>query len=70
MARSRSPNSANSQFFIMFAEVPSLNGEYTVVGRVISGMDVVRAIRRGAGQNGAVSDPDFMTRARIKADIE
>ncbi|NUB42807.1 peptidylprolyl isomerase [Fertoebacter nigrum] len=47
MARSQDPNSANSQFFIMFAPGEFLNGQYTVVGRVISGMDVVDAIQRG-----------------------
>ncbi len=61
MARSQAPNSANSQFFIMFTEYPSLNGQYTVVGRVIEGMDVVDAIKRGAGGNGAViGQPDVM----------
>ncbi len=68
MARSSDPNSANSQFFIMFAPAPSLNGQYTVVGRVISGMDVVDAIRRGEGSSGAVSDPDYMAKVRIKGD--
>ncbi len=56
------PNSANSQFFIMFEEAPNLNGDYTVVGEVTSGMDVVDQIKRGSGENGAVSDnPDVMT---------
>ncbi len=53
MARSQSPNSANSQFFIMFEEGSFLNGQYTVVGRVTEGMDVVDAITRGDGANGA-----------------
>ncbi|QGX98736.1 peptidylprolyl isomerase [Roseovarius faecimaris] len=61
MARSQNPNSANSQFFIMFAEGHFLNGQYTVVGRVTDGMDVVDAIKRGTGQNGAVvGRPDVM----------
>ena len=61
MARSQDPNSANSQFFIMFADGHFLNGQYTVVGRVIEGMDVVDAIKRGAGANGAViGQPDVM----------
>ncbi len=61
MARSNNPNSANSQFFIMFAPGYFLNGEYTVVGQVTSGMDVVDAIKRGAGRNGAVvGQPDVM----------
>ncbi|MGH1329666.1 MAG: peptidylprolyl isomerase [Paracoccaceae bacterium] len=62
MARSSSPDSANSQFFIMFAPAPHLNGQYTVVGKVVSGMDVVNAIKRGKGGNGAViGKPDAMT---------
>ncbi|MBT8418625.1 MAG: peptidylprolyl isomerase [Silicimonas sp.] len=61
MARSQDPNSANSQFFIMFAPGPFLNGQYTVVGQVIEGMDVVDAIKRGDGPNGAViGEPDRM----------
>lgn len=60
MARSASPNSANSQFFIMFAPAPHLNGQYTVFGQVIEGQDVVDAIKRGAGGSGAVTDPDYM----------
>jgi peptidylprolyl isomerase len=61
MARSQNPNSANSQFFIMFDEGYFLNGQYTVVGRVIDGMDVVDAIKRGEGQNGLVTgQPDMM----------
>src|SRR3954447_24670024 len=47
MARASSPNSANSQFFIMFADGASLNGKYTVIGEVVSGMDVVDKIKRG-----------------------
>ncbi len=70
MARSQAPDSANSQFFIMFTEYPSLNGQYTVVGRVIEGMDVVKAIKRGEpGYNGLVAkDPDYMARVYIKGD--
>ena len=66
MARSSSPNSANSQFFIMFAPAPHLNGQYTVVGAVTGGMDVVDQIKRGAGRSGAVaSNPDVMTRVSV-----
>ncbi len=66
MARSASPDSANSQFFIMFDKAPHLDGEYTVVGRVISGMDVVNAIKRGTGGNGRIiGDPDVITSARV-----
>lgn len=60
MARSRNPNSANSQFFIMFAPAPHLNGQYTVVGEVVSGMEFVDAIKIGAGRNGEVQNPDRM----------
>ncbi|MGB1208419.1 MAG: peptidylprolyl isomerase [Paracoccaceae bacterium] len=63
MARAQNPNSANSQFFIMFAPGPFLNGQYTVVGEVTDGMDVVDAIKRGQGRNGAVlGQPDHMAR--------
>jgi len=65
MARAQNPNSANSQFFIMFDAGYFLNGQYTVVGRVVDGMDVVDSIKRGAGQNGAVSDPDLMSAVRV-----
>ena len=61
MARAQNPDSANSQFFIMFDEGHFLNGQYTVVGRVTEGMEVVDAIKRGKGQNGAVvGQPDVM----------
>ena len=61
MARAQSPDSANSQFFIMFAPGDFLNGQYTVVGEVTDGMEVVDAIKRGEGRNGAViGQPDVM----------
>ncbi|MCF8485201.1 MAG: peptidylprolyl isomerase [Rhodobacteraceae bacterium] len=66
MARSQNPDSANSQFFIMFAPAPHLDGDYTVVGRVISGMDVVDAIKKGEGGNGEVSDPDMMAKVTVQ----
>lgn len=70
MARSQNPNSANSQFFIMFAEGAFLNGEYTVVGRVSAGQDVVNAIKKGdEAANGAVAEPDYMKSVKIKSDI-
>ena len=66
MARSMDPNSANSQFFIMFAPAPHLDGQYTVVGRVISGMDVVDAIKKGdEAQNGLVTEPDYMAKVTV-----
>ena len=69
MARSQHPDSANSQFFIMFAPAPNLDGSYTVVGEVVDGMDRVDAIKRGdPARNGVVADPDRMIKVRIAAD--
>jgi cyclophilin family peptidyl-prolyl cis-trans isomerase len=69
MARSQNPNSANSQFFIMFAPAPHLDGGYTIVGEVESGMEHVDNIKRGdPAANGVVSDPDRMIQVRIAAD--
>jgi peptidylprolyl isomerase len=69
MARSQDPNSANSQFFIMFGKAPNLDGQYTIVGKVESGMDHVDAIKKGdEAQNGVVADPDRMVKVRIAAD--
>ncbi|MBD3662952.1 peptidylprolyl isomerase [Sulfitobacter aestuariivivens] len=66
MGRKQSINSANSQFFIMFDDAPFLNGQYTVVGRVTDGQDVVDAIKRGTGGNGAiVGAPDVMTKVTV-----
>ncbi len=66
MARSQDPNSANSQFFIMFAPGHFLNGQYTVVGRVTSGMDVVDAIKRGDQRTGAIDGaPDVMQTVKV-----
>lgn len=66
MARSQNPNSANSQFFIMFQEGYFLNGQYTVVGTVTDGMDVVDAIKRGEGRNGEVMGrPDVMSTVTV-----
>ncbi len=67
MARSQDPNSANSQFFIMFEPAPHLNGQYTVVGQVIEGMDVVDSIKKGdEASNGAVETPDRIVKATIE----
>ena len=66
MARSQNPNSANSQFFIMFQDGAFLDGQYTIIGEVVSGMDVVDAIKLGAGANGAVvGAPDVMTDVNV-----
>src|SRR6188472_688838 len=66
MARSNDPNSANSQFFIMYADGAFLNGKYTVVGEVVSGMEVVDKIKKGE----PVADPDRMTRVQVAADAK
>ena len=62
MARSNDPDSANSQFFIMFDQGDFLNGQYTVVGKVISGMEVVDAIQRGEPP----ATPDVMTKVTVQ----
>ena len=70
MARSQSPNSANSQFFIMFTEYPSLNNNYTVFGRVSAGQKVVDKIKKGSKAVGGsvANSPDYMKRVWIKSD--
>ena len=68
MARTMNPNSANSQFFIMFGPAPSLDGQYTIWGRVVSGMEAVDKIKRGSGGNGMVQGPDKLIRARMAGD--
>ena len=64
MARASNPNSANSQFFITYADAPHLNGQYTVVGQVVGGMDVVDKLKPGE----PVANPDRIKTARIAAD--
>lgn len=67
MARSQSPDSANSQFFIMFSAAPHLNGQYTVVGQMLEGYEVLDAIKLGTGANGAImGTPDRMARVTIE----
>ncbi len=66
MARSQNPNSANSQFFLMFDDGHFLNGQYTVWGRVVSGMEHVDAITRGEPP----AEPDRMHQVRVAADAE
>ena len=69
MARAQSPNSANSQFFIMFNRSPNLDGNYTFFGRVIDGQEVVNSIKRGSmSDNGSVINPDIMKKVSIKSD--
>lgn len=69
MARAMDPDSADSQFFICFAEAPWLNGQYTVWGEVTSGMEYVDMIKRGSGANGMVSQPDEIISVSVIADI-
>jgi peptidylprolyl isomerase len=66
MARTNNPNSANSQFFIMFEDGPFLNGQYTVVGEVVAGMDVVDRLKRGEPPD----DPDRIIRMQVAVDVE
>ncbi|WP_299841554.1 peptidylprolyl isomerase [uncultured Paracoccus sp.] len=66
MARSQDPNSANSQFFIDLAPATFLDGQYTVVGQLVDGWDVLNAITKGDGNaNGAVATPDYMAKVTI-----
>ncbi|RUT27413.1 peptidylprolyl isomerase [Asaia sp. W19] len=67
MARTMNPNSANSQFFIMFQPTPSLDGQYTIAGQVVSGMEHIDQIKRGAGASGMVKDPDTILSMRPEA---
>jgi peptidylprolyl isomerase len=68
MARSQDPNSANSQFFICFGDASFLNGQYTVVGEVVSGMDVVDKIKKGdQANNGTVKNPDKIISMKLAA---
>lgn len=68
MARAQSPNSADSQFFIMFDDAPHLNGQYTVWGQVTEGMEHIDRIKRGASlMNGSVDDPDTIVSLSVKA---
>ncbi|MCP8940730.1 peptidylprolyl isomerase [Alsobacter sp. SYSU M60028] len=71
MARASSPDSANSQFFIMFADGPFLDGKYTIVGNVVSGMDVVDKIKKGTeANNGQVTNPDKIVSMKLQADAK
>lgn len=70
MARAASPNSANSQFFIVTADSRFLDGQYTIFGRVVQGMELVDRIKKGDGQSGLVISPDKMARVRVAKDVE
>ena len=66
MARSADPNSANSQFFIVFESSPHLDRNYTAFGKVIKGMELVDKIKRGDGANGSVENPDKIISLKVK----
>ncbi len=70
MARTSDPDTANSQFFIMFAPAPSLDGQYTIWGQVVQGMEFVDKIKRGSGPNGMVQNPDRIVHMRVAADVK
>ena len=71
MARAQSPNSADSQFFICFGDVPHLDGQYTVWGKVAEGMEYVDQIKRGASHNnGLVDNPDKIIRMQVAIDAQ
>ncbi len=70
MARTSDPNSARSQFFIVLADAPHLNGQYTVWGKVVSGMEFVDMIKKGASGSGAVTNPDKMLKVQVAADVK
>jgi peptidylprolyl isomerase len=67
-ARTGDPNSANSQFYIMFAPAPHLDGQYTIWGQVTEGMEHIDQIKRGSGGSGSVTDPDRIVKAHLAAD--
>jgi peptidylprolyl isomerase len=71
MARSANPNSADSQFFIVFADAPHLDGQYTIWGEVTEGMEYVDMIKKGAPwANGSVADPDQIVKMQVAADAQ
>jgi peptidylprolyl isomerase len=70
MARAQDPNSADSQFFIMLDDTPSLDGQYSIWGKVTSGMEYVDAIKKGSpSRNGSVTDPDKIISFKVAADV-
>jgi peptidylprolyl isomerase len=70
MARAQDPNSASSQFFIMLDNTPSLDGQYSIWGKVTSGMEYVDAIKKGSpSRNGSVTDPDKIVSFKVAADV-
>ena len=71
MARASDPNSADSQFFIMFGPAPSLDGKYTIWGKVVSGMEYIDQVKKGdSARNGTVTNPDKIIKMQVAADAE
>ncbi len=71
MARASSPDSADSQFFIVLADSRFLDGQYTVWGKVVSGMEFVDKIKKGdSAKNGEVTDPDIIVKMRVASDVK
>ena len=71
MARASDPNSADSQFFICFAPVPDLDGQYTIWGQVVQGMEFVDKIKKGdENNNGLVDHPDRIVKMQVAADAK
>ena len=70
MARSSSVDSADSQFFIVFADAPWLDNQYTMWGQVTEGMEHIDAIKKGEGQGGTVRDPDAIVKVQVAADVK
>jgi peptidylprolyl isomerase len=69
-ARTQSPNTANSQFFICFAPAPFLDGQYTIWGQVVAGMDYIDEIKKGAPGSGTVTNPDKIIKMQVAADVK
>jgi peptidylprolyl isomerase len=69
-ARSSDPDSANSQFFICFDDASGLNGQYTVWGEVVSGMEFVDKLKKGSGEDGLVDNPDKLIKLQVAADAK
>ncbi len=69
-ARNDDPNSGDSQFYIMFAPAPHLDGKYTIWGQVVSGMEFVDRIKPGSGSDGLVTGPDRIIKFRVAADVK
>ena len=69
MARAMNPDSADSQFFICYADCPWLDGQYTVWGEVVSGMEYIDALKKGSGQSGMVDNPDEIISIHVIADL-